>query len=232
MEVRQGANARDVKGYDTERLRNDFLIQNLFPADDFKLVYSQIDRIIVGGCMPVNKELTLEAGSELKAAYFLERREMGIFNVGGNGSVIVDGTEYKFKYRDGLYIGMGSKEIKFKSEDSSKPAKFYFNSTPAHKTYPTVFIDPEKDIKDEFKLQLGSVEGCNKRLNRKYILPGQVETCQLEMASQLLSQEAYGIQCHVIHMTDEWKFISTSRFQKKISLFTTWVSQQKLVISS
>ena len=87
MEVRQGANARDVKGYDTERLRNDFLIQNLFPADDFKLVYSQIDRIIVGGCMPVNKELTLEAGSELKAAYFLERREMGIFNVGGNGSV-------------------------------------------------------------------------------------------------------------------------------------------------
>ena len=80
MEVRQGANARDVKGYDTERLRNDFLIQNLFPADDFKLVYSQIDRIIVGGCMPVNKELTLEAGSELKAAYFLERREMGIFN--------------------------------------------------------------------------------------------------------------------------------------------------------
>ena len=111
MEVRQGANARDVKGYDTERLRNDFLIQNLFPADDFKLVYSQIDRIIVGGCMPVNKELTLEAGSELKAAYFLERREMGIFNVGGNGSVIVDGTEYKFKYRDGLYIGMGSKRI-------------------------------------------------------------------------------------------------------------------------
>ena len=103
MEVRQGANARDVKGYDTERLRNDFLIQNLFPADDFKLVYSQIDRIIVGGCMPVNKELTLEAGSELKSAYFLERREMGIFNVGGNGSVIVDGTEYKFKYRDGLY---------------------------------------------------------------------------------------------------------------------------------
>ena len=80
------------------------------------------------------------AGSELKAAYFLERREMGIFNVGGNGSVIVDGTEYKFKYRDGLYIGMGSKEIKFKSEDSSKPAKFYFNSTPAHKTYPTVLI--------------------------------------------------------------------------------------------
>lgn len=154
MEVRQGANARDVKGYDTERLRNDFLIQNLFPADDFKLVYSQIDRIIVGGCMPVNKELTLEAGSELKAAYFLERREMGIFNVGGNGSVIVDGTEYKFKYRDGLYIGMGSKEIKFKSEDSSKPAKFYFNSTPAHKTYPTVIQKRILRMSSSFSLVL------------------------------------------------------------------------------
>ena len=131
--------------------------------------------------MPVNKELTLEAGSELKAAYFLERREMGIFNVGGNGSVIVDGTEYKFKYRDGLYIGMGSKEIKFKSEDSSKPAKFYFNSTPAHKTYPTVFIDPAKDILPENKKELGCLESANHSLNRKYILPGQVETCQLEM---------------------------------------------------
>ena len=91
MEVRQGANARDVKGYDTDRLRNDFLIQNLFPDDEIKLIYSQIDRIIVGGVKPVNKTLTLEAGAELKAAYFLERREMGIMNVGGNGSVFVDG---------------------------------------------------------------------------------------------------------------------------------------------
>ena len=181
MEVRQGANARDVKGYDTDRLRNDFLIQNLFPDDEIKLIYSQIDRIIVGGVKPVNKTLTLEAGAELKAAYFLERREMGIMNVGGNGSVFVDGKEYKFKYRDGLYIGMGAKDIKFVSEDPSKPATFHLNSTPAHKTYPTVFIDPEKDIKEENKLELGSQEGANHRLNRKYILPGQVETCQLEM---------------------------------------------------
>lgn len=181
MEVRPGANPVDVKTYDTARLRHDFLIQNMFVADEIKMVYSQIDRIIVGAATPVNKTLTLEAGAELKAAYFLERREMGIMNVGGNGSVIVDGTEYKFKYRDGLYIGMGAKDIKFTSEDPSKPAKFYFNSTPAHKTYPTVFIDPEKDIKEENKLELGSQEGANHRLNRKYILPGQVETCQLEM---------------------------------------------------
>ena len=186
MEVRQGANARDVKGYDTERLRNDFLIQNLFPADDFKLVYSQIDRIIVGGCMPVNKELTLEAGSELKAAYFLERREMGIINIGGNGTVTVDGTEYKFKYKDGMYIGMGAKEISFASDDASNPAKFYFNSAPAHKTYPTVFIDPAKDILPENKKELGCLESANHRTINKYILPGQVESCQLEMGMTCL----------------------------------------------
>ena len=181
MEVRQGANARDVKGYDTERLRNDFLIQNLFPADDFKLVYSQIDRIIVGGCMPVNKELTLEAGSELKAAYFLERREMGIINIGGKGTVTVDGKAYEFKYRDGMYVGMGAKEITFASADASDPAKFYFNSAPAHKTYPTVFIDPEKDILHQNKLELGTLEDAYHRILRKYILPGQVESWQLEM---------------------------------------------------
>ena len=180
-EIRYAAHPEDAKSYDTTRIRRDFLIEKVFSANEVNMVYSMYDRMVVGGAMPVGEVLKLEAIDPLKAPYFLTRREMGIFNVGGNGSVIVDGTEYKFKYRDGLYIGMGSKEIKFKSEDSSKPAKFYFNSTPAHKTYPTVFIDPEKDIKDEFKLQLGSVEGCNKRLNRKYILPGQVETCQLEM---------------------------------------------------
>ena len=181
MEVRPGANPADVKNYDTDRLRHDFLIQNLFVADEIKTIYSQIDRIIVGAATPVDKELVLEAGAELRAKYFLERREMGIINIGGNGTVTVDGKEYNFKYKDGMYIGMGAKDISFKSEDPKNPAKFYLNSAPAHKTYPTVFIDPEKDIKDEFKLQLGSVEGCNKRLNRKYILPGQVETCQLEM---------------------------------------------------
>lgn len=181
MEVRPGANPADVKNYDTDRLRHDFLIQNLFVDDEIKTIYSQIDRIIVGAATPVNKELVLEAGAELRAKYFLERREMGIINIGGNGTVTVDGKEYNFKYKDGMYIGMGAKDISFKSEDPKNPAKFYLNSAPAHKTYPTVFIDPEKDIKDEFKLQLGSVEGCNKRLNRKYILPGQVETCQLEM---------------------------------------------------
>ena len=135
MEVRPGANPADVKNYDTDRLRHDFLIQNLFVADEIKTIYSQIDRIIVGAATPVDKELVLEAGAELRAKYFLERREMGIINIGGNGTVTVDGKEYNFKYKDGMYIGMGAKDISFKSEDPKNPAKFYLNSAPAHKTY-------------------------------------------------------------------------------------------------
>lgn len=186
MEVRPGANPVDVKTYDTDRLRHDFLIQDLFVADEIKTIYSQIDRIIVGAATPADKTLTLEAGAELRAKYFLERREMGIINIGGNGTVTVDGKEYKFKNRDGMYIGMGSKEIKFASDDAANPAKFYFNSAPAHMTYPTVFIDPAKDILPENKKELGCLESANHRTINKYILPGQVESCQLEMGMTCL----------------------------------------------
>lgn len=181
MEVRSGANPRDVKLYDTERLRNDFLIQNTFVVDEIKTIYSQIDRIIIGSATPVSKALKLEAGDELRAKYFLERREMGVINIGGTGTITLDGKEYTLKYRDGIYVGMGTKDITFTSEDSKNPAKFYFNSAPAHMTYPTVFIDPEKDIKPENKVELGTLEDANHRILRKYILPGQVESCQLEM---------------------------------------------------
>ena len=186
MEVRPGANPVDVKTYDTDRLRHDFLIQDLFVADEIKTVYSQIDRIIVGAATPAKNTLTLEAGAELRAQYFLERREMGIINIGGSGTVTVDGKDYKFKYKDGMYIGMGAKEIKFASDDTSNPAKFYFNSAPAHKTYPTVFIDPDKDILPENKKELGCLESANHRTINKYILPGQVESCQLEMGMTCL----------------------------------------------
>ena len=186
VEVRPGANPVDVKTYDTDRLRHDFLIQDLFVADQIKTVYSQIDRIIVGAATPAKNTLTLEAGAELRAQYFLERREMGIINIGGSGTVTVDGKDYKFKYKDGMYIGMGAKEIKFASDDSSNPAKFYCNSAPAHKTYPTVFIDPDKDILPENKKELGCLESANHRTINKYILPGQVESCQLEMGMTCL----------------------------------------------
>ena len=186
MEVRPAANPNDVKHYDTERLRHDFLIQDLFVKGEIKTIYSQIDRIIIGSATPTNEALKLTAGDELRAAYFLERREMGVINIGGKGVLTLDGVKYELEYKDGIYIGMGTKDIIFESVDASNPAKFYFNSAPAHKTYPTVFINPEKDILDVNKVELGSLEDANHRTIRKYILPGQVESCQLVMGMTTL----------------------------------------------
>ena len=186
MEVRPGANPNDVKNYDTDRLRHDFLIQDVFVPGEIKTIYSQIDRIIVGSATPADKALKLTAGDELRAAYFLERREMGVINIGGKGTMTLDGVRYDFDYKDGIYIGMGTKEVIFESADAENPAKFYFNSAPAHKTYPTVFINPEKDILPENKKELGCLENANHRTIRKYILPGQVESCQLEMGMTAL----------------------------------------------
>ncbi len=186
MEVRPGANPNDVKNYDTDRLRHDFLIQDVFVPGEIKTIYSQIDRIIVGSATPTDKALKLTAGDELRAAYFLERREMGVINIGGKGTMTLDGVKYDFDYKDGIYIGMGTKEVIFESADAANPAKFYFNSAPAHKTYPTVFINPEKDILPENKKELGCLENANHRTIRKYILPGQVESCQLEMGMTAL----------------------------------------------
>ena len=177
MELRTASSPKDVKHYDTARLREEFLIQGLFPADDVKMVYSHIDRIITGGTMPVKQSVALAAGDELRAAYFLQRREMGIINIGGPGVVTADGVSYELRNRDGIYIGRGTKEITLSSADSGNPAKFYFNSCPAHKTYPTVLIRPENCV----RVELGSLEESNHRTICKYILPGQVESCQLVM---------------------------------------------------
>lgn len=188
MEVRTAASPRDVKYYTTERLREEFLIQDLFKADDIKMVYSHIDRIITGSATPVKKKLKLTAGDELRADYFLQRREMGVINIGGAGKIVVDGKEYEIAHKEAMYIGMGKKNIEFSSVNGTDPAKFYINSAPAHKTYPTVHIKPEGQaedgvviIKDENKVELGSLEQSNHRTINKYILPGQVESCQLEM---------------------------------------------------
>lgn len=188
MEVRTAASPRDVKNYDTKRLREEFLIQKVFREDEIYMVYSHIDRIITASAMPVNKKLVLTAGEELRAEYFLQRREMGVINIGGNGKITVDGKVYPVAHREGMYIGMGSKDITFESDDSVCPAKFYINSAPAHRTCPTVLIKPNGVseegvviVKDENKVELGSAESSNHRTICKYILPGQVETCQLEM---------------------------------------------------
>ncbi len=180
MELRTASSPKDVKNYDTKRLREEFLIQDLFKTNEIKTVYSHIDRMIVGSAVPSGKKLVLTAGEEIRAEYFLQRREMGVINIGGKGSLTVDGTVYSMDYKDGIYIGMGAKDISFESDDAANPAKFYFNSTPAHKTYPTVLITPD-DIKPENKLECGSPEESNHRVINRYILPGQVESCQLVM---------------------------------------------------
>lgn len=189
MELRTASSPRDEKHYDTRRLREEFVVEKIFFEDNIKLVYSHIDRIIFGGAMPVNKELTLEAGDELRAKYFLERRELGIINIGGAGVVTADGVEYAIGERDGMYIGRGTKEIRFKSCDAKNPAKFYMASGPAHMSYPTKRIlkdgkaerDYDVEISQVNKKELGSLEDSNHRTINKYILPGQVESCQLEM---------------------------------------------------
>ena len=188
METRTAASPRDVKHYGAERLREEFLIQELFRADEIKLVYSHIDRIITGAATPVSKKLALTAGAELRAEYFLERRELGVINIGGAGVITVDGKRYEVGFKEGMYIGMGTRDISFESRDGSEPAKFYLNSAPAHRTHPTVLIKPEGTaaedvviVKKENKVELGSLEDANHRVICKYILPGQVESCQLVM---------------------------------------------------
>jgi 4-deoxy-L-threo-5-hexosulose-uronate ketol-isomerase len=184
MEIRYASNNRDAKKYDTERLREEFLIQGLFKADDIKLVYSHYDRIIAGSACPVENELKLEAGKEIGAGYFLERRELGIINIGGAGTVILDGEIHELGPRDGLYVGMGIKDITFKSADSDNPAKFYLNSGPAHRSYPTVKID----INKANSVKLGEAKSLNVRTIYQYVHPAVCDSCQLVMGMTMLEE--------------------------------------------
>ncbi len=184
MEVRYDTHPNDAMYYTTEELREHYLIENLFETGKINTVYSHVDRIIVGGATPGSDALKLEAGDELRAAYFLERRELGIINIGAPGKVTLDGVEYRLGNKDGLYVGMGTKDVVFESDDAGNPAKFYFNSAPAHKTYPTVFIDMEKAN----KRPIGSMEDSNKRTIYQYIHPDVLKTCQLSMGLTKLEE--------------------------------------------
>jgi 4-deoxy-L-threo-5-hexosulose-uronate ketol-isomerase len=177
MEVRFASSPNEVRGMDTQALRREFLIEGLFAKDEIKMVYSHIDRIIVGSAHPATKALKLSAGEELRAQYFLERREMGVINIGGPGKITVDGKVYELRHRDGMYLGRGSKDVVFDSQDYNNPAKFYLNSAPAHKEYPTVLVKPE----DCENVELGSLEESNHRVICKYIQPGQAQSCQVVM---------------------------------------------------
>lgn len=186
MDIRYSCNQRDFKRYTTEETRREFLIEKLFVPDEVTAVYSHVDRMVTLGVMPVAQKVPLDKGIDIwhnfGTQYFLERRELGMFNVGGDGAVTVDGTVYELGYKDCLYITMGAKEVVFESKDAQKPAKFYIVSAPAHRAYETRLIK----IADAAKKPLGSLETSNKRVINQFIHPDVLKTCQLSMGMTVL----------------------------------------------
>ncbi|MBP3213183.1 MAG: 5-dehydro-4-deoxy-D-glucuronate isomerase [Prevotella sp.] len=176
-EVRYAAHPEDARHYDTARLRRDFLIERLFVKDEVQMVYTMYDRMIVGGAMPVSEQLPLEAIDPLKARCFTERREVGIYNVGGPGSVKVGDEVFELDYKEALYIGRGDREVVFISKDKNRPARFYFNSTNAHCTYPTRKVTKQ----DAVVAHMGSLEMSNERNINKMLVNQVLPTCQLQM---------------------------------------------------
>ncbi len=186
MDIRYSCNQRDFKRYTTEETRAEFLIENLFKADEVTAVYSHVDRMVTIGIMPVSENVSIDKGIDVWKTfgtnYILERRELGMFNVGGAGKVSVDGKVYELGYKDCLYITMGAKEVLFSSDSADAPAKFYIVSAPAHTSYETKLIK----IADAAKKPLGALETSNKRVINQFIHPDVLKTCQLSMGMTVL----------------------------------------------
>ncbi|AEI45109.1 5-dehydro-4-deoxy-D-glucuronate isomerase [Paenibacillus mucilaginosus] len=183
MEIRYATNPTEAKTYDTARLRSEYVIENLFVEGQLNLVYSHVDRFITGGVIPTREPIKLEADKhDMGAEFFLERREIGIINIGAPGKVTVDGTEYVLESKDCLYVGLGNKEVLFESADAANPARFYLSSTPAHKNYPTQKVA----ISEAEPAHLGSITNSNERTIYKYIHLNGVQSCQLVMGMTLL----------------------------------------------
>ena len=187
MDIRYSCNQRDFKRYTTEETRNEFLIEKLFVADEVVAVYSHVDRMVTLGIMPVHDSVSIDKGIDVwknfGTGFFLERRECGMFNVGGAGSVTVDGVVYELGYKDCLYITRGAKEVTFASDHPAKPAKFYIVSAPAHTSYETRLIR----IADAAKKPCGSPETSNQRVINQFIHPDVLKTCQLSMGMTVLA---------------------------------------------
>ena len=186
MDIRYSCNQRDFKRYTTQETRDEFLITGLYKADEVVSVYSHVDRMVTFGCMPVNEVVSLDKGLDVWAnfgtKYVLERREIGIFNLGGSGKIVADGVEYALGYKDCLYITQGTREVTFASDDKENPAKFFMVSAPAHCAYETKLIT----IDEAAKRPLGALETCNKRVINQFIHPSVLKTCQLTMGMTAL----------------------------------------------
>jgi len=198
MDIRYSTGPKDMQRYTTEELRDEFLIQGLYQPDAVQAVYSHVDRMVVLGIMPVTKAVPIDQGIDVWANfgthYFLERREAGVFNLGGPGVIEADGVTYDLDFEDCLYISMGTKAVTFKSKDGNDPARFYLVSAPAHKPCKTTFIS----MKDAAKRPCGSEETSNKRVINQFIHPDVLETCQLCMGLTQLSPGSVwnSMPCH------------------------------------
>lgn len=177
MEIRHASHYLDVKHFTTERLRREFVMPALMQAGEIHFVYSHFDRFLSGGAVPTDSPITLGTYDALKANYFLERRELGIINVGAEGTVVVDGQAFALNNKDCLFVGQGRKEVIFSSENVANPAKFFLASTPAHRSYP---IQLSK-LSDATPVELGAKETCNERTIFKYIHNDGIQSCQLVM---------------------------------------------------
>ncbi|WP_130837431.1 5-dehydro-4-deoxy-D-glucuronate isomerase [Lachnoclostridium sp. Marseille-P6806] len=181
MDIRYSANQRDVRRYTTEELREEFLITDLYRPDEIRCVYSHVDRMVVFGCMPVGETVPLDKGIDVwhsfGTRFILERRELGIFNLGGSGTVTADGLEYRLGYKDCLYVTMGTAQLHFSSENPSEPAKFYMVSAPAHRSFETKRIT----MQEANHRPVGSAELSNERVINQFIHPDVLKTCQLSM---------------------------------------------------
>lgn len=188
FDVRYANHPDDSKHYTTKELREKYLIEKLFEADEILLTYSHQDRIIAGGAMPVKETLSLGTCKELATAYFLERRELGVINIGGAGVITLDGKRWEIGHKEGIYVGLGTKEVEFSSKDPKNPAKFYINSSPAHKAYPTVKItkpvegvEPPEGTRYCVQRHLGDASSINKRTINQFIIGDVCQSCQLSM---------------------------------------------------
>jgi len=186
MQVRQSIHSDHARQLDTAGLRGEFLIEQIFAADNYTMTYSHTDRIIIGGVMPVTRGVTIgsEVGKQLGVSYFLERRELGVINIGGAGMIEVDGKSWEIDHQQALYIGMGAQSVVFSSIDAAKPAKFYYNSAPAHSRYP----DKKITLDEAATATLGDAATSNRRTINKFIVPDVLPTCQLTMGLTQLEE--------------------------------------------
>ncbi|GAB4406634.1 MAG: 5-dehydro-4-deoxy-D-glucuronate isomerase [Bacteroidia bacterium] len=195
-EERYAPHPHDVRGYDTARIRGEFLMPRLFAPGEILLTYSLLDRFIAGGAMPVERPLALETIAPLRADYFLERRELGIVNVGGPARVQADGQLFALDYKDALYLGRGAQSVIFSSENPAHPARLYLNSAPAHRTCPHKLVP----LAEAEVVTLGSLETANARTINKLIVASRVDTCQLQMGlTQLHSGSVWNTMPAHIH---------------------------------